>query len=106
MLLFETITEQQISEMLTKRKEQKILIDESVVKFRTSNLNIDFSSPLEVPPSPTLLASDLIAKIILHSDESIRGKYNRFVIAVYAFGGKIFYTSKDSDEYEAHIVWS
>ncbi|TKJ37053.1 MAG: hypothetical protein CEE38_09120 [Planctomycetes bacterium B3_Pla] len=105
MLSFETIDEQQLSEMLRNRKELRFLISESVVKFGTTIPSVDFSSPQEIPPTPVIFTPDLLAQVIVHAGADLDGKYTRFVVTVYACGGKIFYTSIGSGKYEAHVEW-
>ncbi len=106
MISFETVGEQQLSEMLRDRKELKLVISESVVKFGTTIPNVDFSSPQEVPPSSVIFTPDLLAQIIVKTGTDLDGKYIRFVVTVYACGGRIFYKSIGSGKYEACVEWT
>lgn len=105
MLSFESINESQLTEILKHHKDLKLSINESIVKFKTSIPEVDFTSPQEVRPTPIALAPESLAQIIINSGDDLKGKYIRLVLTVYALGGIIQYTSIDSDNYEAHIIW-
>ncbi len=100
-----TITRQELSEIFRNKLQVEIEIPGEVTKFREQILDVDFSRPQEVPPTPVILSSEGIATVILHSASDINGKYMRLVVFVYALGGKIFYTVLPSGNYEAQIRW-
>jgi hypothetical protein len=102
---FETIAESQLAQMLRQPQELKLLISEVVVRFKTHIPQVSFADPTEVPPTSAIFTPEGLAQVIAHGGNDLNGKYIRFVVTVYAYGGKILYRSASPSEYEAHVVW-
>jgi len=105
MLLFECIEEKILSEMIKDGIDFVISIGETVFHYGDKYPGIDFSTPQEVPPKPAILKANDMTHVICGNDPSLAGKYIRFMVLVYALGGKIYYRSIGSDRYHAEVKW-
>ena len=102
---FESIQESVLSKMLRERQELRIQISDEVLGFSKHIPNVSFAKPTEVAPSSAVFTAEAIAQVILYTRDDLNGKYVRFVIGVYSFGGKILYTAVAPGLFEAHVTW-
>jgi len=106
MQLFDDFDEEMMIDIIEQRKNISIKISDEITKFSKEIPNVDFSSETEVPPTKMILSREGLAQIILHTTPDVRGRFTRFVVFVYAFGGKIFYKKIDENYFEAKLEWS
>jgi len=102
---FENCSAENLRAVWENEKEAHIEIGDDILGF--SGLNDDyFSTPKEVPPTPIAFFKDNFVKLIYHSSDDLKGRWMRFVLFVYATGGKILFTKRFEGLYDAHVVWS
>lgn len=99
---FEKLTPEQLREIWDKTKNITIEVKEEIVGFSTINVG---KTPIEVPPTPLAFFKENFVQIILHTSDDFKGRWIRFVLFVYAKGGKIFFTKNALGNYDAEIRW-
>ncbi len=101
---FKDSSPEELRDIWENRKEFHLEVTEDILGF--SNLGADyFTSPKEVPPTPIAFFKENFVQLIYHSSDDWKGRWMRFLLFVYASSGKIFYTKKSDDIYDAHVVW-
>lgn len=104
MYKFEGIIDGELLDIVKNKKECHIEVSESLVGFSQLTC-VDFSSPREVPPTPMVFFKEHFTQIVIHTRNDLKGTWDRFVLFVYAAGGKIFFKKISEDSYDAHVVW-
>jgi len=105
MRLFDDFNEEMMLDIIEQRKDISIKVSEELTKFSQDLPDVDFSEEKEVPPTQMILSREGLAQIIFHTTPDIRGRFTRFVVFVYVFGGKIFYKKLNDYFFEAKLEW-
>lgn len=67
--------------------------------------NTDFTSAIEIPPTLGSYSKDMVAAALASPASDFSGYFTRFVMFVYATGGKVTYKSQDKRSYEVTVTW-
>ena len=102
---FTDINESTLREILEKQQGIEIEVSEAILGFSEIDKNY-FSRPREVPPTPVAFIKESFVKLIFQSANDVKGRWMRFVLFVYATNGKILFTKKSNDVYNAQVLWS
>lgn len=105
MIQFEQLNEKEMWELILHKKELSLIISDRITKFSSDIPNVDFSSEKEVPPTSIILTREGMAQVLYYSGSDIEGRYIRFVVFIYALGGKIFYKDLRNGFYKARVSW-
>lgn len=106
MQLFDDFNEEMMLDIIQQRKNISIKISDDLTGFTKEIPDVDFSREKEIPPTKMILTREGLSQIMYYTTPDVRGRYNRFVVFVYAFGGKIFYKKLDEHYFEAKLEWS
>jgi hypothetical protein len=105
MIQFEQLNEEEMWEAIRHKKELSLIISDRITNFSSNIPDVDFSSEKEVPPTSIIFTREGMAQVIYYSGSDIEGKYIKFVVFIYACGGKIFYKDLRNGFYEARVSW-
>ena len=94
----------ELNQICTERRNCEIEVSDEILGF-SSLTSTDFSKSTEVPPTSTAFLEKHFVNLILHCPNDLKGSWMRFVLFVYADGGKIFFTKADDNYYKAAIQW-
>ena len=100
---FEECSPEELRSIWENRCESDLEVSEDILGFSTFGADY-FSIPREVAPTPIAFFKDNFVQLIYHSPVNWKGRWMRFLLFVYASGGKILYTIKN-DSYNAHVRW-
>lgn len=105
MSTFEATSKHELAEAVRERKEIFLEISDEVTQFEKDIPAVDFSKPIEAPPSPIIHSAEMAAQMLIHTGSDQEGKYIWLVASVYWGNGKILYRKLATGRYELHIVW-
>jgi hypothetical protein len=102
---FEDLNEEMMLDIIEEQRDISIKVSDELTNFSYEIFDVDSSEEKEVPPTQMIFSREGIAEIILHTTPDVRGRFTRFVVFVYAFGGKIFYKKINDHYFEAKLKW-
>lgn len=91
--------------IIRSRQDAIVEVDEEIVDFSRDLPNTDFSIAIEVPPTSGSYTHEMIAAALSSPPTDLSGCFIRFVMFVYATGGKITYKRLPNDSYETTVTW-
>ena len=102
---FRDMSEKDLEKILSKRQNIELVVDNNLIGLQ-GIANVDLSKPREIPPSQVILTEEGLAHLFIYSPRTEEGRWNVFIVCVYALGGKIFYSSLDQIRINANIKWN
>lgn len=101
---FEEIKPEDLRKIWTERKQSTIQVSKEILNF--SDLDDSyFLTSKEVSSTPIAFFEKNFIEIIYHSSNDLKGRWMRFVLYVYAAGGKILYKNQLDTMFTAQVVW-
>ena len=92
---FDKLSEKEMWNVILHKKELTLTISDQIIKLPS---NVE-----EVPPP--LISEHELAQAFYYSAQGMEGRYIRFVVFIYALGGKIVYKDLRNGSYEAKVSW-
>jgi len=91
--------------IIRSRQDAIIEVDDETLGFSEDLPNTDFSEAREIAPTSGSYTREMVAAALASPPTDLKGCYLRFVMFVYATGGKITYKSADKAVYEVVVTW-
>lgn len=102
---FEEIFEGELASAVRECRELIMQISDVVTGFKKNTPKVDFTQPLEDPPSPIIRCAEVAAQILSYTEDNQIGKYILLMAAVCCGDGTILYGKRASSRYEMQVVW-